>query len=266
MGNILSWLAAPVFAAAAASALPPKDNVRLELPILVSEAADAVPEETSTGAMFGAQQARYRSVATIAHDLKLADGTLLLAAGTRLFEHRAAGASFKGPVYCRLVKPKKMAALLCLADQDGNAGFDTLWEGNAVVARSDRLAPALPYPDAKRVALTFDPIGYQIGPPEAEEALQLGFCISGSNPLLGQHHFYEALGTADAPIAITGTHRAVRFSGGPARIEIAGAVIEASKLGKKRYSVRVIKPLEAGEHVLVEQYQIEQRILFIPRG
>jgi len=260
---ILSGLLASTTGAGTAAAA--KDQVTLSLPLVVEAASANAAVEVSTATLFGAQAARYRSIAIPDADLKLADGTILLAAGTRLFEHRATGKAFSGPLYCRLVKPGKMAVLLCLADPDADGRFDVLWSGSAVVGRADRMAPALPHPDATREDLAFDPIRYRVEAPSPDEALQLGFTIWGSNPLLGQHHFYEALGADGVTIPMTATHRAVRLSAEPGNVAIAGATIEARKLGKKRYAVRVIKALAAGEHALVDEYQVQQQIIFVPR-
>ncbi|MEP9358150.1 hypothetical protein [Sphingomonas sp. KR3-1] len=258
-------MGAALVAVAAIPQAQARDSISLSLPVIVDAApAAAAEEEVGIGTLFAAQGAHYLSVATIQGDLKLGDGTLLLPGGTRLFEHRAEGKAYTGKLYCRMARPSKMVVLLCLADQDADGRFEALWLGRGVVGRVDRLAPGLPYPDATRAELSFDTVGYQVGAPDAGEGLRIGFYISGSNPLLGQHHFYQALGGDDVAIPMTATHRAVRLSSTASTVEIAGSAVEARKLGKGRYAVRLTRGLPAGERALVDEYQAQTQIIYVP--
>jgi hypothetical protein len=266
MRTFLTFFAVTLLATQA-SAKPRQDRVQIALPIMVHAATSAPStEQVGQSKLFGTQLATYRSVAVLPDGVRLPNGLTLFDAGTRLFEHTAKGRAFNGSLYCRATKIGKIVALPCLGDTDGDGAFESLWLGTAVFGAVDVFSPALPRPDVERIEASIVPIRFRVERPFQEENLLIGFFISGSNPLLGQTHLYLAISDnrGKAAIPLTATHKGPRLSAAATSINIADAALSIRKSDKGQYSVMVTTPLSSGERELVQEYETQARIIFVP--
>ncbi|HYW15786.1 MAG TPA: hypothetical protein VE891_06495 [Allosphingosinicella sp.] len=171
-----------------AAAKEKKERAQVTLPILVE-----APTEPSSrvysfrrGEFWGWQPARYRSAVTLAQPVLLPDigSRPLIEASERLIELQAESRNFSGSLFCtsRVANPKAAGILLCLADRDGDGRMDQLWTA------SGSPKYLVPYPNA-RSRRSISPVAVTPVEDKAGLALQLGFFVSGNNPIFGTPPF-----------------------------------------------------------------------------
>ena len=235
----------------AARAKEKKERATVTLPVIVDAPSD--PERSYTfkeREFWGWQNARYRSAVILEAAVpvpELGPGAGL-AAGARLVELQAKSRGFDGSFYCGAQvsrNPKVTPTLLCLADRDGDGAMDQLWTG--AVASLDYLVP---YPDV-RSRRTIAPVRVAPVLDHAALALQLGFFVSGTNPIFGTHHFYLMLSKGgELGFPFLEQKKSVTLSSLPQVFGIAGAQLRVESFANETYRARVIRPFPAGERLL----------------
>ncbi|HEX6375110.1 MAG TPA: hypothetical protein VFZ91_05265 [Allosphingosinicella sp.] len=251
--------------AAAAKEKVKRERTRLALPIVVETAGDAPDRVHSfrTGQLWGTQPARYRSAVTVEAPVTVPEkgeiGVIL--PGTRLVELQATSKAFTGSLYCRTLAMgrKQRPALVCLADRDGDGAMDQLWAGAAA-----SLEAVVPFPDIRSLT-PIEPVRYRPVTDPASLALQIGFYVSGKNPLLGQHHFYAALGV-DGTLAyvLHESHKAVTMADLPKSVSLGGGEIRVKGYAQGTYQAEVTRPLPAGERLVVSPYPTQTIFVYVP--
>jgi len=250
--------------AAAAKEKVKKERAQVVLPIVVE-----APTEPSSHVhsfrqreFWGWQRARYRSAMTLAEPVVLADvgGNTLIAAGERLIELQARSKNFNGSLYCtgRVPNPKVTGILLCLADRDGDGRMDQLWSATG----SQKYL--VPYPNA-RSRRPIDPVAVTPVDDPASLALQLGFFVSGHNPIFGTHHFYPMLSTdGEIGYIFDQSKKSVPVKELPNVFGIGGAQITLEGFEDKTYRARVSRPYPEGERSLVGEIPTQTIYVSVP--
>jgi hypothetical protein len=242
------------------------DKATVALPIVV-EAPAEVPaghlHSFRTGELWGTQPARYRSAIALEGLVRAPElgVTLAILPGERLVELQAASKGFNGPLYCKTIKAgrKQWPVLACLADRDGDGALDQLWTG-----RSASLDAVVPYPDVRSLAAV-EPVRYRQLTDPSSLALQIGFYVSGKNPLLGQHHFYAGLGVGGkVAYLFQGSHEAVTLGELPKAVTLIGARISVKSLVKGTYQAEVVRPVPPGEQTVVSPYPKQTVYVYVP--
>lgn len=236
-----------------------RERATVSLPLIVEDGAVSGATRVAQRELFGMQNARYRSVAIAtagAAPAKLKP-QFAIAAGDRLIELEASAKTFTGSVFCKPSLTKTVVVLTCLSDGDRDGAFEKLWMGSAA-----SLNPVVPYPDLTMFA-EIARIRYTQAAASAPP-LRVGFYISGTNPLLGQHHFYMAFDGERGPVPFMPSHRKVRLGSLPEMVDIQGARLQIERADKAGYSIAVSRPLAAGEHKLVASYPKRTQYIFIP--
>lgn len=250
-------------AAAAAKEKAKREKARVALPIIV-EAPPHPPaglHSFRTGEVWGAQPARYRHAISLEGPVRAPEfgASAPLMAGDRLVELQAFSKTFKGPLYCKTVRMagKQWPLLICLADRDGDGALEQLWAGRAA-----SLDAVVPYPDIRFVTVV-EPVRYRAVTDRSSLALQIGFYVSGKNPLLGQHHFYSALGVGGKlAFVLHETHKAVTLGDLPRSVSLGGGTISVTSLVQGTYRAEVTQPIPTGERLVVSAYPTQT--IYIP--
>jgi hypothetical protein len=242
-----------------------RDKARVALPIVVETPAEPAGRLHSfrTGELWGSQPARYRSAVTLEGPVRTPElgMSLAIVPGERLVELQATSKAFTGPLYCKTIRMgrKQWPALVCLADRDSDGALDQLWTGNAA-----SLDAVVPYPDVRSLT-AIEPVRYRPVADASSLALQLGFYVSGKNPLLGQHHFYAGLGIGGkVAYLFHESHKAVTMGDLPRSVSLGGAEIKVKSLVSGTYQAEVVRPVPPGELLVVSPYPTRTVYVYVP--
>jgi hypothetical protein len=251
--------------AAAAKEKAKRERATVALPILVEATAHPPGRLHSfrTGEMWGTQPARYRSAVALEDFVREAGGgaPLAIVPGERLVELQARSKAFTGSLYCKTIRMgrKQWPVLACLADRDGDGALDQLWTGRAA-----SLDAVVPYPDIRSLTAV-DPVRYRPLTDQASLALEIGFYVSGKNPLLGQHHFYAGIGVGGKAAYLFGSsHEAVALGELPKSVGLIGARISVKSLVKGTCQAEVVEPVPTGEQMVVSPYPKQTVYVYVP--
>ncbi len=253
-----------IILAFAAGPLPAKEKVKREralvaLPVLVEAVEPGRSYSFAVGELFGAQPAHYRSTATLDSTLPLPEYETSISTDRLLVELQASSRDFTGPVWCLGHQIRKnMRALLCLADRDGDGAFDQLWQGGAA-----SLEPLVPFPDMRSVR-AIEPVRFRKKQDDGASGLKLGFYVSGTNPILGQHHFYPVLGVDRSLYPLFEHHKAVSLRSLPKSINVGGGELNVTSVAGKAYQATVTRPLSAGEWLVASPYPTQTIYISVP--
>jgi hypothetical protein len=243
-----------------------REKATVALPIIVEAPAATQAgrlHSFRTGEMWGTQPARYRSAVAVDGLVRETGGgaPLAILPGERLVELQATSRAFTGPLYCKTVRMggKQWPALACLADRDDDGAFDQLWTGRAA-----SLDAVVPYPDIRSLT-AIEPVRFRPLTDPASLALEIGFYVSGKNPLLGQHHFYAGIAVAGKVAYLFGSsHEAVTLSELPKPVGLIGARISVKSLVKGTYQAEVVQPVPSGEQMVVSPYPKQTVYVYVP--
>lgn len=270
MTGRLSWAAAALVLAALPAAAAAKEKVKREkatvaLPIVVEAPAEPSGRAHSfrTGEIWGAQPARYRSAVILEGLVRAPERGVAIAflPGERLVELQASSKAFNGTLYCKTMSlgRKQWPILVCLADRDGDGALDQLWTGRAA-----SLDAVVPYPDVRSLT-AIEPVRYRPLNDPASLALQIGFYVSGKNPLLGQHHFYAGIAVGGkVAYLFHESHEAVTMGDLPNSVTLMGAQISVKSLVKGTYQAEVVRPVPTGERMVVSPYPKQTMYVYVP--
>jgi hypothetical protein len=184
-----------------------------------------------------------------------------ISTGERLVEVEASMREGKRSLYCTVRQPnlRVHGALLCLADRDGDGEMDQLWTGGAASMKF-----IVPFPNGRslrsvapvRVSRVEDPAGL---------ALQLGFHMSGTNPIFGTHHFYPML-SKDGEVGFTFTQskNSVTLRSLPKGLRVGGAELQVESAADKQYRARVVRPYPSGDRLLTGEVPKQTIYVSVP--
>ena len=255
---LILLIAAPGVAAAK------KERAEVVLPIVV-EAPTEPPSRVYSfrkQEFFGGQPARYRSAVALEAPVPLHElgSGVAIPAGRPLFEIQARSRNFSGSFYCTARPPsKKLLGILCLFDRDGDGRMDELW---TAIGSLPTLVP-LPHAWLER---TISPVKYTPVEDPAKLALQLGFYVSGVNPIVGAHHFYAML-SVDGELGYTfiQAKNSVTVANLPNSFGVGGAQISLEGFENKVYRARVTRPFPEGERLVGSAYPTQTIFVTVPR-
>jgi hypothetical protein len=239
-----------------------KQRAQVVLPLIVQAAGgDARTFSFREREFWGHQPARYRSTATLAAPVLVPELAALVTPGERLVELQASSRAFSGALYCtaRQVNRKARPWLICFADRDGDGAFDQLWRGAAA-----SLKFLVPYPDIRSLR-SLEPVRFTRLEDPATLDLQLGFFVSGTNPIFGTHHFYPMLsakGEVGYPFFDAKTSVTLRDL--PRTFGVGGAQIRVEGFQDKQYRATVTRPYPVGERPIVSPYPTETVYVYVP--
>lgn len=260
---VLALLALP--GAAIAKEKVKREKARVALPIVIEVPTEPPGRLHSfrTGEVWGTQPARYRSAVTLEGPVRTPELGVspAIVPGERLVELQAISKAFTGPLYCKTIRMgrKQAPALVCLADRDGDGALDQLWAGSAA-----SLDAVVPYPDIRSLT-AIEPVRYRPVSDPSNLALQIGFYVSGKNPLLGQHHFYAGLAVAGKlAYLFHESHKAVTLGDLPKSVSLGGAEISVKSLVQGIYQAEVTRPVPAGERLVVSPYPTRTVWVYVP--
>lgn len=242
------------------------ERAQVALPIIVEESAEPADRVYSfrERAMFGGQPARYASAILLEAPVPLPLPGFPPDAGFRtdepLPELRATSRDFSGAVYCKAqAMLPRGRILLCLVDRDGDGALDQLWTGAAAA-----LVPLIPFPDIEHL-VAIDPVRFRPAEPGRAQAFRIGFFVSGTNPLLGQHHFYPMLGEEGTMgYVMTERHRAASMRGLPKAVAVWDAELNIRSYADRTYQAVIGRRYPAGERLIVSPYPRETVIISVP--
>lgn len=257
-------LVAALPGAAVAKEKVKKERAEVVLPIVVEAAKEPASRVYSfrQREFWGGQPVRYRSAVTLAAPVPMPEWGPLgaLAAGERLIELQARSRNFSGSLYCtgRQPHPKLAGILLCLADRDGDGRMDQLWTATG----SPKYLVPFPYARSRR---PIAPVAVTPVEDKASLALQLGFFVSGNNPIFGTHHFYPML-SADGEVGyvFTQSKNSVPINKLPNVFGVGGAQISLEGFADKTYRARVTRPYPEGERPLVGEVPTQTIYVSVP--
>jgi hypothetical protein len=247
-----------------AAARERRERAEVALPIIVEESAEPADRVYGfrEGAMFGGQAARYASAVLLeaAISLPWIAPDVGFGAGELLPELRATSNDFSGPLYCKAQSlPRNRSIMLCLADRDRDGALDQLWIGAAAA-----LVPLVPYPQIE-LAQPIAPVRFRPADQGPAPAFQIGFYVSGTNPLLGQHHFYPMLGEGgNVGHVVIDRHRAVGMRGLPKAVAIWDAELTIRSYAARNYQAVVTRRYRAGERLIVAPNPTRTVIISVP--
>jgi hypothetical protein len=260
----LCALALLLVSAGPAAARERRERAEVALPIIVEESGEPADRVYSfrAGALFGGQVARYASaiVIEVAVPLPWIAPDAGFRAGEVLPELRATSRDFSGPVYCKAQAiPPNRSVLLCLADRDLDGALDQLWFGGTAA-----LVPLIPFPQIE-MARPIAPVRFRPAEQGQAPAFQIGFYVSGTNPLLGQHHFYPMLGEGgNVGHVVIERHRAVGMRGLPKAVAIWDAELTIQSYAERNYQAVVSRRYRAGERLIAAPYPTQTVIISVP--
>ena len=217
------------------------------------------------GQFWGAQPAHYRSAVSLAASVPMPEvgPDAGIAAGEALVELAAVADEWKGSLYCKARRGQKKnfpPALLCVADRNGDGAMDQLWVG--VAASLDYVVP---YPDI-RALRPIEPVAARPVTDPAILGLRIGFYVSGTNPLLGQHHFYSMISRSDAlGYVLIETHKAAAMRDLPKDYEIGGGRLRVTSFVKGQYQAEVTGGYPSGERMIASAYPTRTIFISVPR-
>jgi hypothetical protein len=264
--RIAAWsiLLAALPGAALAQEKMKKERAQVVLPIVV-EAPTGPPSRVHSfrqREFWGWQPARYRSAVTLVQPVLLPElGPIpLIPAGERLIELQAKARKVSFSLYCtgRQPNPKLAGLLLCLADRDGDGRMEQLWSATG----SPKYL--VPYPNARSRRI-IEPVAVTPFEDRSALALQLGFFVSGDNPIFGTHHFYPMLSTnGEVGYAFTQSKNSVAIRDFPNLFGVAGAQISLEGYSDKTYRARIVRPYPEGERPLVGEVPTQTIYVSVP--
>lgn len=245
-----------------AAAKEKKERAEVALPIVVEAATEPASRVHSfrQREFWGGQPARYRSAVTLAEPVPLPEIGGALAVGERLIELQAKSRNFSGSLYCsgRQLNPKLAGLLLCLADRDGDGRMDQLWTATG----SPKYLVPWPHARSRR---TIAPVAVNPVEDRSSLALQLGFFVSGTNPIFGTHHFYPMLSIdGEVGYVFTQWKNSVTIKTLPNVFGVAGAQISLEGFEDKTYRARVTRPYPEGERPLVGEVPTQTMFIYVP--
>lgn len=255
--------------AAAVLAAPPgsaaaKERVQIALPIVVEAATEQSSRVYSfkKGQFWGGQPARYRSAVTLEQPVPLPElgSGVALEAGRILFELQARSRDTSGPFYCTARPPsKKLLGILCLFDRNGDGRMDELW---TAVGFAETLVPLPP----AQLVRSIPPVRVSPMEDRAGLALQLGFTVSGTNPIVGAHHFYSMLSrNGEGGYTVISSKNSATVRNLPNLFSVGDAQISLEGFEDKTYRARVTRPYPAGERFLVSGGPTRTIFITVPR-
>jgi hypothetical protein len=256
--------AAAVFAALTDTAAAAKERVQIALPIVVEAATEPSSREYSfkKGQFWGGQPARYRSAVTLEQPVPLPElgSGVALGAGKILFELQARSRDTSGPFYCTARPPsKKLLGILCLFDRNGDGRMDELW---TAIGFPETLVPLPP----AQLVRSIPPVRVSPMEDRASLALELGFTVSGTNPIVGAHHFYTMLSrSGGAGYTVISSRNSVTVNELPKAFTVGDARISLEGFENKTYRARVTRPYPAGELSLVSGGPTQTIFITLPR-
>ncbi|HEX8125922.1 MAG TPA: hypothetical protein VF548_10105 [Allosphingosinicella sp.] len=261
-GSIRVFTAAAFAVLAAAQAAA--ERVQLALPIVV-EAATAPASQVYSfrkGQFWGGQPARYRSAVTLEQPVPLPElgSGVALAAGKVLFELEARSRDTSGSFYCTGRPPsKKLLGILCLFDRDRDGRMDELW---TAIGFPETLVPLPPATLVRSIA----PAKVSAMEDPAGLALQMGFTVSGTNPIVGAHHFYPMLSrNGEDGYTFIAEKNSVTVGDLPKTFSVGDAQISLEGFENKTYRARVTRPFPQGERSLTSGGPTRTIFITIPR-
>lgn len=253
-------LAIMLLLAAAPAAAGPKDAT-VRMPIIVSPPTQpGVEQPLEPGGLSNVQQARYRSSVMLGADVVHPGKLTKLGAGDRLIEVLSRGRDAPTTMYCRALDRQgegDAAPMACLADADADGTLDQLWIGTSAVQ-----APFVPL-ELVRFVGAITPVPFRVAEPVPGDSFNLGVSISGTNPLLGRHHFYAAVRGDGRRAYLIRTRRSVGISPKLRVIDLAGATFEVSRYPRQPYRVRDVQPWPT-QMELYDNWPPEQMIVVVP--
>lgn len=250
--------------AAAAKEKVKRERAEVVLPIVV-EAPTEPPSRVyrfRQGEFWGWQPARYRSAVTLAEPVLLPElgAVAIIAAGERLIELQAKSRNASFSLYCtgRQLSPKLAGLLLCVADRDGDGRMDQLWTATG----SPKYLVPLPSARSQR---PIAPVAVNPVEDRSSLALQLGFFVSGTNPIFGTHHFYPMLSiNGEVGYPLTQSKNSVTMRELPNVFGVGGAQISLEGFENKTYRARVTRPYPEGERPLVGEVPTQTMYIYVP--
>jgi len=266
LAKAASFILLAAVLAVPASAKDKKERALVLLPVVVEAPTDAAPRTFSfrEGQFWGAQPAHYRSAVTLAASVPIPEvgPDAAIAAGEPLVELAAVADDWKGPLYCKARRGERKnfpPSLLCVADRNGDGAMDQLWVGTA-----GSLDYVVPHPDI-RALRPIEPVAAQPVTDPAVLGLRYGFYVSGTNPLLGQHHFYSMISRSDAlGYTLIETHKAAGMHDLPKAFEVGGGRVRVTGFQKGQYQAEVTG-YPAGERMISSPYPTRTIYVVIPR-
>lgn len=257
-----------LFSAAVFATLPgaaaAKERVQIALPIVVE-----APTEPSSrvysfkkGQFWGGQPARYRSAVNLDQPVPLPElgNGVALTAGKILFELQARSRDTSGSFYCTgRPASKKLLGILCLFDRNGDGWMDELW---TAIGFPETLVPLPP----AQLVRSIPPVKVSPVEDRASLALQMGFTVSGTNPIVGAHHFYPMLSrNGQDGYTLIPEKNSVTIGDLPKVFSVGEAQISLEGFENKTYRARVTRPFLAGERSLTSGGPTQTIFITIPR-
>jgi hypothetical protein len=257
-----------IFAAAVLAALPgaaaARERVQIALPIVVEAATEPSSRVYSfkKGQFWGGQPARYRSAVTLEQPVPLPElgSGVVLGAGKILFELQARSRDTSGPFYCTARPPsRKLLGILCLFDRNGDGRMDELW---TAIGFPETLVPLPP----AQLVRSIPPVRVSPMVDRGSLALQLGFTVSGTNPIVGAHHFYSMLSrNGEDGYTVISSKNSVTVRDLPKVFTVGDAQISLEDFENKTYRARVTRPYLEGERSLTSGGPTQTIYISIPR-
>lgn len=241
-----------------------KERADVVLPVVIEAPTESASRVYSfkKQEFFGGQPARYRSAVALEAPVPLHElgSGVVIPAGKPLFEIQAKTRDFSGSFYCTARPPsKKLLGILCLADRDRDGRMDELW---TAIGSLPTLVP-LPHAYLER---TISPVKFTPVEDRSKLALQLGFYVSGVNPIVGAHHFYAML-SVDGELGYTfmQAKNSVTVGNLPNTFGVGGAQLSLEAFENKVYRARVARPFPEGERLIGSSYPTHTIFVTIPR-
>lgn len=234
------------------------------LPIVVEAATEPSARVYSfkQREFWGGQPARYRSAVTLAEPVPLPElgSGVVIAAGKILFELQARSRNTSGSFYCTGRPPsKKLLGILCLFDRNGDGRMDELW---TAIGSPDTLVPIPP----AQLVRSIPPVKVSPMEDRASLALQMGFYVSGTNPIVGAHHFYPMLSrNGEVGYVVIPSKNSVTVRDLPNVFSVGDAQISLEAFEHKTYRARVTRPYLEGERSLASQMPTQTIYVTLPR-
>lgn len=235
-------------------------NLNVSVPVIVGEAKGPFePETVGLQEVFGSVPARYRSAITLLDNVTATNKPLdfAISAGDILVE--AVSDDQTLPIYCTARRVKKLINTTCLADTDKDGALDRV-----LISSGGFEHPFLPSPSVRELS-EIKPVRYSLVTDSAVTKMSMGYYVSGTNPLMGQHHFYPVLAKGDGSYPLIEEHRAVSTKALPKTVNFQNSEIEVTGYSEKRYTVRLVKPIAAGTLFMSAYVPIKTMWIYIPR-
>jgi hypothetical protein len=263
MGRIAAAILAATGAMAGPAAAAPK-NGRIALPVIVDPATpdSGEPVEVAAQQLFGKQTAHVASLArlTAPVQLMIKKTPVTLAPADGLAEYRGYLGKETFALFCTARAAKPVAALLCLADRDGDGRFDQFWTGTAA-----NPALAVPFPNI-RFQSDIEPAAYQPMQPSEADAMAIGFVGSGGNVWTGKREFFVRVERPGASVLLFESRATGTAKNGPVDIALYDAIIHLVGDSRDAFRLKVAKPLGGGTYQLSVGYPTQTIWIAVPGG